>query len=85
MKEEREMRLSKLKEKVEELEHAREKEEEGKNDELHDYGNEEEKKEWMEAKTQKGYSKKTHRSRSRSRSHSRSHHRHHRHHRHHYH
>ena len=83
------MRLSKLKEKVEELENARAKEEEGKNDELHDYGNEEEKKEWMEAKTQRRYSKKEHRSRSRSRSHnrsrSRSHHRHHRHHRHHHH
>lgn len=81
------MRLSKLKEKVAALEQEKAKEEEGKNDELHDYGNEEEKKEWMEAKTQRHYSKKDHRDRSRSRSHnrssSRSNHHHHRHHRHH--
>ena len=93
MKEEREIRLSKLKENIEALEKAKAREEEGKSEELHDYGNEEEKQEWMKAKTQKRYSRKEHHSRSRSRSHnshnsrsgsrSRSHHHHHRHHRHH--
>ena len=68
VKEEREIRLSKLKENIEALEKAKAREEEGKSEELHDYGNEEEKQEWMKAKTQKRYSRKEHHSRSRSRS-----------------
>ena len=91
------MRLSKLREQVEALEKQKEKEEEGKEEELHDYGSEEAKKAWMEAgerkdrfKWEKGYGKHDRdrsgdRSRSRGRSRSGSHHRHHRHHHRHHH
>lgn len=78
------MRLASLEEKVDQLKKKEAKAREGEGEELHDYGSEAAKKEWMkmgkEEKEESHYRRRGRsRSRSSTRSRSRSHHRHHRH------
>ena len=78
VEEERKLRIATLEDKVKELARKEEKAHEGEGEELHDYGSETVKKEWMKAGNRKYHSSHRHnhhysdRSRSRSRSDSRS-------------
>ena len=74
VEEERKLRIATLEDKVKELARKEEKAHEGEGEELHDYGSETVKKEWMKAGNRKYHSSHRHnhhysdRSRSRSRS-----------------
>lgn len=77
VEEERKLRIATLEDKVKELARKEEKAHEGEGEELHDYGSETVKKEWMKAGNRKYHSSHRHnhhysdRSRSRSRSNNR--------------